>query len=85
MASPYTLFFSKIIKVYFFVAFAIGLLIVYSSTPRPEVIVKFPNPYNSGRVVYPSGSATDTCYVYQADAVPCPTDISKIKAQPIAP
>lgn len=89
MASPYTLFFSKINKTYFFVAFAIGLLIVYTSTPRPEVIMKFPNPYNSGRIVYPSvnstGNSTDdsSCYTYQADVVPCPRDASKIKAQPV--
>ncbi len=86
MASPYTLFFSKINKTYFFIAFAIGLLIVYTSTPRPEVIVKFPNPYNSGRIVYPSANGTDddtSCYTYQADVVPCPRDASKIKAQPV--
>ena len=57
---------------YFFLSFAIGILIVYIITPPPEIILKFPSPYNAGKVTYKDKS--NTCYKYRAESVPCTID-----------
>lgn len=54
---------------YFFLSFAAGILVVYVMTPPPEIVLKFPSPYNAGKVVYKDKS--DTCYHYEAIAVDC--------------
>jgi hypothetical protein len=72
------------IKINFFafiVAFGIGLFFCYVLAPQPDVIVKFPNPYNSGKIVYKDKS--DTCYKYRADKVECPVNKQLIKSQPV--
>lgn len=66
---------------YFFVAFGIGILIVYISTPPPEVVLKFPSPYNAGKVLYKDKA--NSCYRYKAEDVACPRDKSMIRPQPI--
>ena len=63
---------------YFFLSFAIGLLVVYVITPPPEIVLKFPSPYNAGSIIYKD--QTDTCYKYTADKVKC---TAKAKPQPI--
>jgi hypothetical protein len=65
----------------FIIAFAIGLFFCYIITPAPELVIKFPSPYNAGKVVY--RDKADSCYIYNADKVQCPTDKSLIKPQPI--
>lgn len=67
---------------YFFAAFAVGLFFCYVLTPPPEVVIKFPTPYNAGAVRYKNDA--DTCYVYRADKVACPFDRTMIKPQPVA-
>lgn len=66
---------------FFFVAFAVGMLFVYLSTPPPEVVLKFPSPYNAGKVVYKDKA--NSCYKYFAEDVSCPKDRSLILPQPI--
>lgn len=66
---------------YFVLAFSVGLFICYVMTPPPEVVVKFPSPYNAGKIVY--HDKADNCYTYRADAVACPKDRSLVKSQPI--
>lgn len=66
---------------YFFVAFSLGILFVYISTPPPEVVLKFPSPYNAGKVLYKDKA--NSCYRYKAVDVACPKDKSKIRPQPI--
>lgn len=73
--------FRKIKPLYFFVSFAIGLLIVYVFTPPPEVVMKFPSPYNSGNIIYKD--TNNMCYKYDASKSACPSDKNLIKAQPI--
>lgn len=74
-------FLSFIQPLWFFSAFAIGLLWVYTMSPAPTVVMKFPSPYNAGKIKYKDSN--DTCFVYKADKVACPIDRSKIKKQPI--
>jgi hypothetical protein len=73
--------FDKINPLYFFIAFAVGLLFCYTTTPKPEVIIKFPSPYNAGKVVYKDKG--DSCYKIDASKVACPVDKALIKPQPI--
>ena len=72
----------KINLFYFFLAFGIGLFLCYITTPKPEVVIKFPSPYNAGKVTYQDKS--ENCYTFEADIVDCesvPTNM--VKTQPI--
>lgn len=62
-------------------SFAIGILFTYLVTPPPKVIVKFPSPYNAGKVLYHDKS--DTCYMFKSDEVDCSAaDIGKLSVLP---
>lgn len=74
--------FTRIRPLFFFVAFAIGLMFVYFTSPPPEIVMKFPSPYNVGKVQY-KDQLGDACYVYVAEENTCPADKSLIKPQPI--
>lgn len=65
----------------FLIAFAIGMLYIYVSNPTPKVILKFPSPYNAGKVVYKDNA--DECFVYDAQKVKCPLNENIIRKQPI--
>ena len=67
--------------VVFFVAFALGLLYIYITKPEPHVVVKFPSPFNAGKVTYRDSS--ESCYQYKASKTECPVDKTKIKEQPV--
>lgn len=73
---------NKIHPIYFIVSFCVGLFACYLMNPKPEIIYKFPSPYNAGQVTY-KDEANDTCYKYKADKVECPLDKGLIKPQPI--
>lgn len=75
------LFFKHINPMYFFVSFAVGLFFVYIFNPSPSVVLKFPSPYNAGKIVYKDKN--DTCYTYEASSVSCPLEASLIKPQPL--
>lgn len=66
---------------YFFGSFIIGMFFVYILAPQPQVIMKFPTPYNAGKVMYKDKN--DTCYMFKAEKDECPLDKTKIKSQPI--
>jgi len=74
-------FLTKIKPFYFFLSFAIGLFAIYIFTPPPQVVVKFPSPYNAGNTIYTDEA--EQCYVYNFDKSSCPMDKSLIKPQPI--
>lgn len=73
-------FFKLIKPVYFLFALAIGLFFVYIMQPKPEIVVKFPSPYNADKLVYEDKAGM--CYKYSADNTACPTDTKLIKPQP---
>lgn len=58
----------------FFIAFAIGISYVYFIHPRPKVVLKYPNPYSSTKLIYQNEA--DECYKYKATQVECPENIS---------
>ena len=53
----------------FFVAFCLGIFIVYISVPDPTIVIKYPTPDNVETNVYKDMS--DTCYKYKAKEVDC--------------
>ena len=61
----------------FFIALAIGLFITYIYAPPKKIIIKWPTPENSGKIVYKDHA--DTCYKYKANEIDCPDDKSQIK------
>jgi len=61
----------------FLIAFSIGLFYTYLFTPTPEIIIKYPTPENSGKIIYKDRA--DVCYKYMAEEVACPADKSNIK------
>lgn len=72
---------NKIHPLYFIIAFAVGLMYCYLTHPKPEIVVKFPSPYNAGQVIYKGED--DSCFKYHADKVACPLDKGLIKPQPV--
>lgn len=66
---------------YFFLSFAIGLFFVYVMTPPAEIILKFPSPYNAGKVTY--RDKANACYRYKAESVVCAHKDAQILPQPV--
>lgn len=66
---------------FFLCAFAVGLFFVYIFQPQPNIVVKFPSPYNQ-ETIY-KNEKTKSCYKYNAENVSCPMDYSLIRPQPI--
>jgi|TARA_B100000242_G_scaffold294307_1_gene276229 hypothetical protein len=65
---------------WFFLSLAVGLFIVYCSTPTPEVIIKYPTPENADDLIFEDDS--DNCYKFKTQEVKCPTK-NKINQIPI--
>jgi hypothetical protein len=76
------MFFDKIKPVYFFIAFALGLLFCYISKPKPTVVIKFPSPLNSDQITYKHDDGS--CYKIKANKETCPLDKDLIRPQPLA-
>jgi hypothetical protein len=55
----------------FLVSFSIGMLYVYTVTPHRRAIVKYPTPFNAGKIVY-KDDTDGTCYTYKAQQTDCP-------------
>lgn len=54
----------------FFISFCIGLFFAYIITPEPEIIIKYPNPYQEQTFK----TQTGTCVKYKAEKTECPAD-----------
>lgn len=65
---------------YFIISFAVGLFFCYITTPRPDIVMKFPSPGNVGKVTYKDKNGQ--CYVYKAEKVSCSSS-KNVKPQPV--
>lgn len=70
----------KIIPIYFFVSLFIGFFLVYTYTPPPKVILKYPTPENANILTYKDSG--DNCFKYEVKQIECPRDKSKISKIP---
>ena len=55
---------------WFLLSFALGMLLVYCTSPGPSIIVKYPTPDNSNEMVYKDD--VDNCYKFSTNEVACP-------------
>ena len=62
----------KLNLVAFLVAFVVGMVYVYLNVPKPKVVIKYPTPYNSGKLTYMDLSGN--CYKFKANQVTCTED-----------
>jgi hypothetical protein len=62
----------------FFIAFAIGLFYQFMITPEPEVVTKYPSPYDSDDIKYTDKSGM--CFKYRVTKSACPQDGGMIKS-----
>ena len=65
----------------FIISLFLGIFIIYSVTPPPKIIVKYPTPENSGRVIYKDEA--HNCFKVISSEVNCPDNTSLIKSIPV--
>jgi len=65
----------------FIVSLCLGIMVVYTITPPPKVIVKYPTPENSGRVIYKDEA--HNCFKIFSSEVNCPANKKDIKSIPV--
>jgi hypothetical protein len=65
----------------FIIAFVVGIIIVYISHPQPTIIYKYPNPDNTGKLIYQDDN--ENCYKYESIEVKCPSDPKLIIDHPL--
>lgn len=61
----------------FLIALCVGLLYTYVTTPYPHVVIKYPTPFNAGKITYIDNNRV--CYKYRMSQVECPVDKKNIK------
>ena len=61
----------------FLISLCIGLFYTYIITPTPEIIIKYPTPFNAGKITYVDKN--NVCYKYRVEKVNCPIDKSLIR------
>ena len=58
--------FDNIDTFWFLISLALGLFLVYCTTPQPEVIIKYPTPENAHKLVFKDDS--NNCYRFLVHA-----------------
>lgn len=58
----------KINLYYFLISFCIGILVVYSTQPKSQIVYKFPSPSNLNTKYRDNA---DNCYKYEYEEVKC--------------
>tara|TARA_B110000261_G_scaffold161343_2_gene202600 strand:+ start:936 stop:1175 length:240 start_codon:yes stop_codon:yes gene_type:complete len=72
--------FSKLNVFAFIVSFCLGIFYVYISSPTPNIVMKFPSPYNTGKVIYKNKA--EECYKYNHEKVDCDSNVN-VQVQPV--
>ena len=70
----------KIYPKYFFIALFIGLFLVYTLTPSPKIVYKYPTPDTVNELIY--RDEADHCFKYTANQVKCPSNKKLINTIP---
>jgi hypothetical protein len=61
----------------FLISLCVGLFYTYVTVPYPQVVIKYPTPFNAGKITYVDKN--NVCYKYQIEQVNCPLNKSQIK------
>jgi len=61
---------------YFLISLAIGLIYAYVTVEERETIIKYPTPFNVGKINYVDENGT--CFRYAIEETSCPIDKTKI-------
>jgi hypothetical protein len=64
-----------------FIGFLVGVCLMTIISEEPEVVVKYPTPYNTKAITYVDD--TGNCYQYKANKMVCPTNNEVIKELPV--
>ena len=64
----------------FLISFAIGVLVVYLTSPPPREIMVYPTPENVGDLLYRDDA--NQCYKFIPHETQCPKDESLVKKVP---
>jgi hypothetical protein len=72
---------SNIDTFWFLTSLCVGLLLVYCTTPTPDIIIKYPTPFNAHKLVFEDD--VNNCYRFHTHEVSCPRakDISSFPIQ----
>jgi hypothetical protein len=62
-------------------SFALGVLLVYITSPAPREIMVYPTPENVKKVLYKDRA--DQCFEFKHTEIPCPKDKNQIKEVPV--
>ena len=65
----------------FIVSLAIGLFLVYVSTPSPRIIYVYPTPDNTNLFQYKDKA--ENCFGFDSEEVKCPSNDTEITKIPI--
>lgn len=74
--------FDKLSPIAFFISFIIGFIICSIMDPEQKIVIKFPSPINSEKIIY-KDEDNSTCYKIKASKETCPIDKNIIKDQPL--
>ena len=72
--------FDNINTYWFLISLCFGLLLVYCTTPMPDVIIQYPTPDNAHKLVFKDDA--DNCYKFNTTEINCPP-ADKISEFPI--
>jgi hypothetical protein len=62
----------------FILSLAVGIFVVYISTPPSQIIYVYPNPDNENKVMFKDKA--DNCFRFTSNEVDCPKDDKKIRS-----
>ena len=74
---------------WFIMALGVGLLYTYVTAPPPEIIIKYPTPFNQHDTIYTDKAGV--CYKYKVKLSSCPQNNDRIRsrklqvAEPVLP
>ncbi len=65
--------------VVFVIALVIGLIYGHLTTSPPRIVIKYPTPFNAGKVTYVDDAGV--CYKYRTRSVPCSSSARLVPIQ----
>lgn len=74
---------SKVISIpVFILSLCLGVFFVYITIPNPDVILVYPNPDNTEKLLFKDDAGV--CHKFIPREVKCPADSSKIRKYPVS-